>query len=632
MASSGSFTTSSRPNTGYPRNATFSWSQASQSIDKNQTTINWSFTLGGSSSSTSSIAIYGGSITVNGETKSFNYANTGYKKNGFVLASGSTTITHGSDGKKTFSASGGVNIYGSSEYYSGSGSWALNDIPRAAEISTAPNFNDEDNPTITYSNPAGNSVASLDACISLTGSADDIAYRAISKTGTSYTFNLTDAERNVLRNATTTSKTRTVKFFIRTIIGNNTYYKSKDVTLTIVNGEPTFSNFTFQDTNSTTTTITGNNQYIIQNKSTLRATITAANKATAVKGASMVDYTFAIGSYSGTANYSSSDINKDIGTVNASTNQTLSVTAKDSRGFTKVASKTVNIVPYSAPTISASVARDSNFEDTTRINISGSMALLKVNGTTKNAVNGTSGIQYRYKQSTSSTWGSWTNVANTTAADGTISTSQITQTFNKNYAYDFQFKITDKLETTTINATLAEGQPQFFIGSDGRSSVGGLPAVSLPAGNLGQLEVYGDVYSKGNKLVTFDEAHPIGEIFMTTAHSTSEAVAAAVGGGTWQAWGAGRVPVGIDTGDSDFDTVEETGGEKTHQLTTAEMPSHTHNIKNVDTGSGSQGKANGTYYNGGWWGNYQASESAGGNGAHNNLQPYITVYMWKRTA
>ena len=98
------------------------------------------------------------------------------------------------------------------------------------------------------------------------------------------------------------------------------------------------------------------------------------------------------------------------------------------------------------------------------------------------------------------------------------------------------------------------------------------------------------------------------------------------GFGTWAAFGTGRVTVAIDAGQTEFDTVEETGGAKTHTLITAEMPAHTHTIpfQNGDQdGSGSDGALNG---------GSTTSGSTGGGGAHNNLQPYIVVYRWVRTA
>ena len=111
-----------------------------------------------------------------------------------------------------------------------------------AKVTSAPNFNDEQNPTINYSNPAGNRVSSLQACISWTGGAD-IAYRDISKTGSSYTFNFTSAERTALRNSCITANSRKVIFHVRTENGGNKYYSTIEKTLSIVNANPQFSTF-----------------------------------------------------------------------------------------------------------------------------------------------------------------------------------------------------------------------------------------------------------------------------------------------------------------------------------------------------------------------------------------------------
>jgi len=124
-------------------------------------------------------------------------------------------------------------------------------------------------------------------------------------------------------------------------------------------------------------------------------------------------------------------------------------------------------------------------------------------------------------------------------------------------------------------------------------------------------------------------AYPIGAIFTTTvAYANSAAVVAAVGGTTWTAFGSGRVLVGVDTGDSNFNTVEKEGGASTHTLTISEMPAHTHTYgksttsenMSIDDINGLRGAAT------------TNTGSTGGGAAHNNLQPYITVYMWKRTA
>lgn len=114
--------------------------------------------------------------------------------------------------------------------------------------------------------------------------------------------------------------------------------------------------------------------------------------------------------------------------------------------------------------------------------------------------------------------------------------------------------------------------PNFFIGVDGRVSIGMRPSKTLASGDRRHLEVDGPVYSKGVPLVS---SH-VGQIIMTTTLNTAAKVQA-IYGGTWVAWGAGRVPVGIGSnGTTNYSTVEATGGEEKHTLTIAEMPSHTH--------------------------------------------------------
>ena len=126
-------------------------------------------------------------------------------------------------------------------------------------------------------------------------------------------------------------------------------------------------------------------------------------------------------------------------------------------------------------------------------------------------------------------------------------------------------------------------------------------------------------------------AYPVGAIFTTTvAYANSAAVVAAIGGTTWTAFGAGKVLVGVDASDTDFDTVEETGGAKTHTLTISEMPAHTHSYDRQVTSTDALSIHDIVRTTGGNSGS--TTGSTGGGTAHNNLQPYITVYMWKRTA
>lgn len=124
------------------------------------------------------------------------------------------------------------------------------------------------------------------------------------------------------------------------------------------------------------------------------------------------------------------------------------------------------------------------------------------------------------------------------------------------------------------------------------------------------------------------DAYPVGAIYLSVV-STSPAT---LFGGTWSIFGAGKCLVGIDSGDTDFDTVEETRGSKTHTLQLSETPAHVHELTVYENGtvqfvparSGNLG--NTTQITG------MSTSSKGGGGAHNNIQPSIVVYMWKRTA
>ena len=163
--------------------------------------------------------------------------------------------------------------------------------------------------------------------------------------------------------------------------------------------------------------------------------------------------------------------------------------------------------------------------------------------------------------------------------------------------------------------------------------------------------------------------YPVGSIYMTVDEDSDPA---AFLGGTWERWGQGCVPVGVsaNANDSDFGKVEQQGGERKHQLITSEMPAHDHRGTYTEThhytinipGSGDsfiempsgtdavkvqyeQTQSASLVRNGSRPVGNQLDidytekvtalygvPSQGGNAAHNNLQPYITCYMWKRTA
>jgi hypothetical protein len=138
-----------------------------------------------------------------------------------------------------------------------------------------------------------------------------------------------------------------------------------------------------------------------------------------------------------------------------------------------------------------------------------------------------------------------------------------------------------------------------------------------------------------NPLNIADVVYPVGAIFTTvTAYANSAAVVAVIGGTTWVAFGAGKVLVGLDSGDTDFDTSEETGGAKTdsHTLTTSEIPAHTHSYDRQNTSTDNISIHDITRTTGGNSGSTTGSTGGGGAHTHDIVQPYIVVYFWKRTA
>ena len=137
-----------------------------------------------------------------------------------------------------------------------------------------------------------------------------------------------------------------------------------------------------------------------------------------------------------------------------------------------------------------------------------------------------------------------------------------------------------------------------------------------------------------------DAVYPVGSIYMSVKATNPGTLF----GGTWVAIAQGRCLVGVNTSDNDFKTPEKTGGEKTHKLTIAEMPSHNHHFANEFGTNSNQNfildaakkntwgcpLANGTD-----WTAVAASTSisyTGSSSAHNNLQPYLCVYIFKRTS
>ena len=376
-------------------------------------------------------------VIINGHEKTFNsrkdiYGGTIYKEDQLE------TIKHNTDGTKTFTIEIKAAIYSASINKSGSQTFTLPPLPVPARIINAPDFTDEDNPTITYTNNAKYKATTLQACISFTGANPDIAYRNISKTGSTYTFNLTDAERRILR-AGTSGKSRTVKFYIKTVMNGLTYYTSTTKTYSITNGNPEISP-TVIDTDIETIALTGNSDRLIKYFSDAKFTINAK----AIKESILKTQKVECGGKSATT---------ATGTLQNVESGTFIFTATDSRGFTTTHTVKKTIVEY--------VKLTCNVEASTPT-AAGTMTLT-IKGNYFNAGFGAANnvliVHYRMKKDDGE-YGEWI-AANATLKGNTYSLSITISDLNYQSKYTFQARAADMLMTVDSAEKSVKSTPVF---------------------------------------------------------------------------------------------------------------------------------------------------------------------------
>lgn len=468
MATSGSFAGNS---VTYGCYMFVNWQLASQDVANNRSLINFQayFHFQGADTRLDNGGLWSNAGThwANGG-RVYNYAGN-FSTRDLTLATGSFWVNHYADGAGELQFGLGITTQFSPTRSEGtSGVWSLPTIPRHAVLNSAPNFNDEQNPTFNWSNPAGTAVDFYLETPSVGGSA--VAPRTLgSGGGGNTTLTLSDAERNTLRSRMPNSNTMTVRFVIHDTLGGVHNWSYLDRTLTLVNGNPVFLDYDYRDKNSTTSTITGDDQYLIQGYSVLELKVLEADKATPIKYATMTKYNASISSLNEDITYvSSGDITEELGVVGASGSVPLTVKAIDSRtNFTSVV-KNLPVLPYVAPQITATAQRVNNFETETDFHIEATISRLTISGTDKNTVNTSSGVRYRYKKTTDVSWSSWVNkTSSTTAGAVSVTDFSLVTELDRNYAWNIQVEVTDKLATSTVDLLLPVGIPIFRIGLDG---------------------------------------------------------------------------------------------------------------------------------------------------------------------
>lgn len=452
------------------------------------------------------LAFASASATLDGTTKGYGYT---------TMNAGETTILEVNRTKahNTNGSSPTVNIATKwTASYGGGGSTSANvtfpAIKRFATITNSPaSLTDEDTPWFSYNNPAN---GSMSCWLEINPVGTHFAERTLSGRSGTFTWDLTETERNNLRKQLKNSNTGKIRIGLYTTVGGVTGNTYVDRPFTIINANPIFNNFTFEDTNSVTLALTGDSSVNINGYSNIKATISTLNKAIAQKQASMSKYRFSIGDSSFDINYSdSADVSS---TINNATNGTYNIYAVDSRNnstlVTKLASTEINYSGVYIDKQNTNIQRDDNQV--------GDGAVLTLNGTFWNDnfgnVSNSLNISYQLKKSTSSTWLNGTTTITPTITDnsfsfnGYIASNNQNTTWDLDAAYDIKIIVSDELSTSEYITVLNTAVPTMSFDREGvgimcsydQSKGGGLQVYGEPIGE--KQDVYSTSEVKTNKV------------------------------------------------------------------------------------------------------------------------------------
>ena len=318
----------------------------------------------------------------------------------------------------------------------------LHPISRSAKITSAPNFTDESNPTISYSNPVGTQASALNIGIANDKGILVVPYREVSRTGTSYTFNFTDEERDALKELTKTSTSATVRIYIQTTLNSTLYWHYVSRTLTIANANPIIT-ASVKDTNTSTILLTGNANKLVRYCSTAEAAMSAVGQ----KGA-VIDLDTMVIRNGGSSAFSSPAIFNNV------ESNVFTFGIGDSRGATSSIDITVPMVEYVRLTCNIDRA-DLDANGGLLVDISGNY----FNGSFGN-YNNTLTAQFRYKLQEGA-YGNWFTMDATAYEDNTYTASITVPGLNYREKYVIQCRVIDRLYDTTTAETIVKSFPVF---------------------------------------------------------------------------------------------------------------------------------------------------------------------------
>ena len=315
------------------------------------------------------------------------------------------------------------------------------------------------------------------------------------KSGTNVTFS--ETEINSLMQYFPNNATFNINLVAETLNNSVVGYKSpKTGKYTIINSNPTFTNFSYLDSNSDIVSITQDNQVIVKNHSILRIAISSSNKMTCKNGSTPVRYDITIANRSGSLNYSENDTYIDLSTINIAGNQSINVTAVDSRGFRTTKTININVVDYENPICNTTLGRVNNFEENSSISVIGIYSTI-------NNKNSILEVAFRYKLK-AETWDdvNWT-IFDVVQSNGSYETEVKNLILNNQESFDFQVRIKDKINTNGIvfDYILDEGIPiAFFNASKKNVGIG-----CINEHEEYSLEVKGNIYlNSGNAVLDYE--------------------------------------------------------------------------------------------------------------------------------
>lgn len=436
MATSGTFKTSAYDGACLQ----FDWALKSQSTVNNQSVISW--TLKGAGIKSGYWYMAGPfKCTVNGTV--VYQSNTRIKLyTGTVVASGEIAIGHDTNGSKSFSAYAECAIYVTSVNCKGSGSWSLPDIGRASQPSlntwpnNSPDFNIGD--TIVVHMNRKSTVFTHTVVLKLGSYSYTI--------GTGVTDNITldtDKIASNLYAQMPNSNSMTGEIAVTTYSGSTVIGTSSCAIIAhVVNSNPTLD-ASYEDSNSATVAITGDNQYIIRNNSTLKISVSNAQ---ALNSATLKTLTAVVNgnAYTGTLKGSTGVIN--VGVVNVSYDTEVTVKIVDSRGNVGQKKITVLVYDWSLPSAIIKLNRKSNYYSESVLNVNANYA--SIGG--KNTVT----IRYRTKKVSDSSYGSYATIQNSTDTNFTA---------DNEYEWNVQVEVSDRIGKTTYNLILPKGIPVVYV-------------------------------------------------------------------------------------------------------------------------------------------------------------------------